>query len=247
MRAFLLSLLWLIASPALAQDKLVGTNMDVRTILNFKVSDTAVQKLLPPGWEVNPATSGPSAGANLRVTFVDQMAAHDVAGKPTTPVRNLVFGMPVRKPGSETGGLMIFAGLSPGSGGPYGASMKATNSVERKLRHEPAGTTVEKSWEYKADNGHSAALQIQFVRGIAARDKAELRVYAQPKPEFFRIYRFEQGIDVVRGAGTGTERLQKFTFKAAGEKLSPLFDGTEQLISLISVPWYQREVYLPGS
>jgi hypothetical protein len=42
-------LLWLLAGPALAQDKLVGTNMDVRTILNFKVADAAIQKLLPPG------------------------------------------------------------------------------------------------------------------------------------------------------------------------------------------------------
>jgi hypothetical protein len=247
-RAFLLSLLWLLAGPALAQDKLVGTNMDVRTILNFKVADAAIQKLLPPGWEVNPATSGPSAGANVRVTFVDQMAAHDATGKPTQPVRNLIFGIPVRKPGSETGGLMIFAGLSPAAGGPYGASMKATNVVERKVRHEPGGNSiVEESWEYKADNGSSTTLQIQYVRGIAARDKAELRVYSQSKPEFFRIYRFEQGVDVVRGAGTGSERLQKFTFKAAGEKLSPLFDGTEQLISVTSVLWYQREIYLPGS
>lgn len=248
MRAFLLSLLWLLAGPALAQEKLVGTNMDVRTILNFKVADAAIQKLLPPGFEANPATSGPSAGANLRVTFVDQMAAHDATGKPTPPVRNLIFGIPVRKPGSETGGLMIFAGLSPAAGGPYGASMKATNVVERKVRHEPGGNSIiEESWEYKADNGSSTTLQIQYVRGVAAREKGELRVYSQSKPEFFRIYRFEQGVDVVRGAGTGPERLQKVTFKAAGEKLSPLFDGTEQLISMTSVPWYQREIYLPGS
>ena len=81
MRSFFLMTLALLASPALAQDKLVGTNMDVRTIVNFKVSDAAIQKLLPPGWEINPAASGPSAGANLRVTFVDQMAAHDATGK----------------------------------------------------------------------------------------------------------------------------------------------------------------------
>ena len=211
MRAFLLSLLWLLAAPALAQEKLVGTNMDVRTILNFKVADAAVQKLSPP-------------------------------------VRNLIFGIPVRKPGSESGGLMIFAGLSPAAGGPYGASIKATNAVERKVRHEPGGNSiVDESWEYKADNGSSTTLQIQYVRGTAARDKGELRVYSQSKPEFFRIYRFEQGVDVARGAGTGPDRLQKVTFKAAGENLSPLFDGTEQLISVTSVPWYQREIYLPGS
>ena len=33
-------------------------------------------------------------------------------------------------------------------------AMKATNVVERKVRHEPGGNSiVEKSWEYKADNG----------------------------------------------------------------------------------------------
>jgi hypothetical protein len=248
MRAFLLSLLWLVAGPALAQEKLVGTNMDVRTILEFKVADAAIQKLLPPGFEANPATSGPSAGANLRVTFVDQMAAHDAAGKPTPPVRNLIFGIPVRKPGSESSGLMIFAGLSPAAGGPYGASLKATSVVERKVRHEAGGNSmIDESWEFKGDDGSSTTLQTQYLRGVATRGKGELRVYSQLKPEFFRIYRFEQGVDVVRGAGTGPERLQKVTFKAAGEKLSPLFDGTEQLISMTSVPWYQREIYLPGS
>ena len=66
MRALLLTLLPLIASPALAQEKFVGTNMDTRTILNFRVSDAALQKLVPAGWEVNPATTGPNAGANAQ-------------------------------------------------------------------------------------------------------------------------------------------------------------------------------------
>jgi hypothetical protein len=159
MRAFLLSVLWLLAGPALAQEKLVGTNMDARTILNFKVSDAEVQKLLPPGWEVNSASSGPSAGANVRVTFIDQMAAQDAAGKPTPPVRNLVFGIPVRRPGSETGGLMIFAGLSPGVPGPYGTSMKATNTVERKLRHEPAARRL---WKSPGSTRQTTALWLLF-------------------------------------------------------------------------------------
>ena len=49
------------------------------------------------------------------------------------------------------------------------------------------------------------------------------------------------------GADGNADRLKKVTFKASGEKLSPLFDGSEKLISVISVPWYQREIYLPGS
>ena len=89
-------------------------------------------------------------------------------------------------------------------------------------------------------------MQAQYVRNTATREKSELLVFAQPKPDFYRIYRYEQGTDVVRGAGVA-DRLQKFSFKATGEKLSPLFDGTEQLISFSSVPFYAREIYLPGS
>jgi len=85
MRAFLLTLLPLLASPALAQEKFIGTNMDTRTVLNFKVSDTALQKLVPAGWEVNPATTGPSAGANARVTFVDQIQTGDAERKSVPP------------------------------------------------------------------------------------------------------------------------------------------------------------------
>ena len=86
--------------------------MDVRTILNFKVADAAIQKLLPPG-STNPATSGPSAVANVRVTFVDQMAAHDATGKPTQPVRNLIFGIPGWRAGRRNRGVDDFRRAFP--------------------------------------------------------------------------------------------------------------------------------------
>ena len=161
MRAFLLSLLWLLAGPALAQEKLVGTNMDVRTILNFKVPDAAVQKLLPPGFEANPATSGPSAGANLRVTFVDQMAAHDAAGKPTPPVRNLIFGIPVRKPGSESGGLMIFAGLSP-------AAMRRRTRSRMSLANSASESAIDWPWQTRQRSSSISASAFASCLGFGS-------------------------------------------------------------------------------
>ena len=50
----------LLALPALAQEKFSGSNVDTRIGMAFKVSDAALQKLVPPGWEVSPPTSGPS-------------------------------------------------------------------------------------------------------------------------------------------------------------------------------------------
>jgi hypothetical protein len=72
-------------------------------------------------------------------------------------------------------------------------------------------------------------------------------VFSGAKPDFFRIYRVEQAIDVVRSTATAVDRVTKLSFKASGDKLGSLFDGTEQLISVVSVPWYSRQLYLPGS
>ena len=55
MRPLLICLFLVVASPTIAQEKFIGSNVDLRTVLAFKVSDAAVQKKLPEGWEINPS------------------------------------------------------------------------------------------------------------------------------------------------------------------------------------------------
>ena len=62
MRALLLGFLLLAAEPVLAAEKYVGSNVDSRTILAFKVTDAAVQKFLPAGWEPDVTIVGPGQG-----------------------------------------------------------------------------------------------------------------------------------------------------------------------------------------
>ncbi len=142
---------------------------------------------------------------------------------------------------------MLFAiYTSGGSGGPYGVSVHADTKTERKVAVDPAGTaSVEEAWQFQARDGNSVQLQIQYLRGAPAPAKAESLLYSAAKPDFYRIYRYEQSADVVRGAGV--DRVQKLVFKASGPQLAPLFDGSEQLIGVTSVPWYTRQTYLPGS
>jgi hypothetical protein len=249
MRAFLFGFLLLAAGPALAADKYVGSNVDVRMVLAFKANAAVVQKFLPAGWEPDVATSGAAKDINLRVTFIDRLLALDAAGKALTPFRVATLGIPAKKTGSEARGTMLFniyTSSASGVPGPYGVSTHASVNVERKVRIDVAGTaTVEEAWEFRAQNGDSIELQIQYVRGAPAPDKADAKLYSAAKPDFYRIYRYEQSTDVVRGAGA--DRVQKITFKASGPKLAPLFDGTEQLIGVTSTPWYTRQTYLPGS
>ena len=55
----------------------------------------------------------------------------------------------------------------------------------------------------------------------------------------------EQATDVARSTATGVDRVSSVSVKMSGQKLAPFFDGSEQLISVTSIPWYSRQVYLP--
>ena len=79
------------------------------------------------------------------------------------------------------------------------------------------------------------------------QSKVEAKVHSAAKPAFYRIYRVEQAADVVRSTVASIDRVSKFSFKATGPTLAPIFDGTEQLISITSVPSYSRSIYLPAT
>jgi hypothetical protein len=159
--------------------------------------------------------------------------------------RTIVIGVPAMKKGAEVGGQMIFGGLTTGTPpGPYGVYARASTTMRRELRTGADGAVlVEETWNSKADNGDAVELHLQYVRGIAATSKIDVRTYSGTKPEFYRIYRYTQAADVLRGAGAQSDRVKSFTFKASGPTLSPLFDGTEQIVSITALPYYSRQIF----
>lgn len=227
------------------EEVLAGSNVDVRTVLHFQLATETVQALLPTNWDVDSPHSGPAAGANLRVTMIEAVAAYDAQGKPRPTVSYMHFGIPARRRGAVSGGVMLFMGLSPSAPGPYGTNLMAVANVERTIRHKTHGTAVDESWSFVAADDRSVTLRLSFARGQPARETAALHVFSRANPEFFRIYRYDQCIDVL-GVPGASSRLQEFQFKAAGDSLAALFDGTERLISVVAVPSYVRQVFLPG-
>jgi hypothetical protein len=231
-----------------AQERLTGTNVDVRVGLAYRAPDAAVRRLLPPGWEPNPAASGATRGANLNMNLLEQLTAQDGEGKPVAPLRGVVMTVPAKKTGSDTAGPMVFCGLfAAGAPGAYGVYLPAKVTVDRQSRTDPAGqTSVEESWDFRSDDGHALQVGLAYVRGAAASGRFEARVYSAARPDFFRIYRVESASDVARSEATGVDRVSRFALKASGAKIAALFDGSEQLVAITSIPWYSRQVYVPA-
>jgi hypothetical protein len=250
MRNALIACLLIAAVPAAAQqkEKLSSNDLEVRTLLAFKVSDAAVQKNLAPGWEINSPAAGPTKGFNLGITLINQTMSQDPEGKPIAPRSYVVLNAPAKKTGTDAAGTMVFGGFMAADGAPgaYGAYVPAKVTVDRHQHTDAGGkTTIEETWQINADDGSVLEVEVGFVRGDPARGKVEARIYSAPKPPFYRIYRIEQAADVVRSTATGIDRVTKFSIKATGPKLSPLFDGSQQVVSITSIPHYARSIYLP--
>lgn len=251
MRKLLFALFVLAASPALAEDnlKLSANDISVRTVLSFKVADAVAQKMLPAGWEINSPTAGPAKGSNLGITLIDYLMVQDPEGKPLPPRSTIVLNAPAKKTATGEAAGMVFGGFIVPAGvpGPYSVFGPADISIDRSVHTGPDGKSIIKeSWQAKAEDGSALDIQIEFVRGVPARGKVETRTHSATKPDFYRVYRFEQAADVARSTATGVDRITKFSFKATGPKLAPIFDGGEQLISITSVPNYARAVFLPA-
>jgi hypothetical protein len=68
-------------------ERLLSTVAEVRTILCFRVSESALRERLPPEWKAVPDTDGAHAGANLRLPLTDQQMVLDADGKPRPAAR----------------------------------------------------------------------------------------------------------------------------------------------------------------
>lgn len=239
-----------LAAAIASSETRVGYDINVRTVVALKVAEAEAQKLLPAGWQVNPAASGPSQGANLNLVFIDELLSQDAEGKPkTSGVRRLAFAVPAKNPATGAAGANVVRILttSPDSiPGPYKTSAAGSLRLEQSIKAtdmEPA--VVTERWEVRDRSGGTVTLALEYTRALPTRSKAESKPYGGPDPSFFRIYRVDSGGDVLRSVPTGIDRVKKMQLRVTIADLKKAFDGSEQVVSVTAIPWYLREVALP--
>jgi hypothetical protein len=232
-------------------ETLVEHNAEFRMQLDFVVPDAALRKFLPVGWEPNIATQGPAKDCNLRLIFIDRVDITGADGQPTGSSRLVYLAVPVKQAGSTTVGQMIIAGLTTDpkdAPGPFGNYELATS---HRMERSVAGgtgkdTMMEERWEFAAASGEQLEVQLRYERAPARKGASEVKFFSPTNPSSYQIFKIEQGIDIMRNATVPIrDRVKEFSYKAAGGRLGPLFDGTERVVSIDSFHWYNRGVYAP--
>ena len=130
--------------------------------------------------------------------------------------------------------------------GPYKNFLHA--DFRREQTHKMINVEIgeaEDLWEVRDNRGAIIELRIHYQKALSPRSKVEQNIYSAADPGFFRIYRVDQAVDIVKSIPDGIDRVKKYQFRIVVPGLSNLFEGTEQLIGVGVIPIYVRQIFLP--
>lgn len=236
-------------TAGLAETK-VGTTVESRILLGFKVNDVALAQILPDGWMTVTLPQGPLGGSNLILALIDRHVILDGEGTVENPssgptVAFLVYG---RKEGVDgVRGFVTRVYEEPPVVDPYGNSVTA--DIDRVSAYSDAGLgnrTQTEVWTVLPESGGELRLDLDYkVGGLMWSTGGESRPFSSENPDFFRIYRYDQLAGLAMNAAMGRELDGTVSFSASDPSIGELFDGSEALVSIVAIPTYIREIWLP--
>jgi len=232
-------------------ENLVQSTTETRLLLALRVGQEELQKSLPATWQVVPMPGGPMKGTNFFVLFIDPLLFQDAQGKPDVGATNRYIVLAVPAKHTQTGEIatVVTGGIASASSsvpGPYKTSIQGT--VKREQTYKGAnveGGVIDDFWEVRDTQGGIIELRIQYDRALPLRTKQDQKVYSAVEPTFYRIYRQEMAMDLVKSIPTGVDHVKNYRFHVAMPKLKNLFDGSEQLVGVVAYPLFLRQIFLP--
>jgi hypothetical protein len=239
----------LAATPVRSETQTENIVAEQRTSVSVRIAPEAAQALLPAGWTPNAAGAGPT----LTIIFMDRKLALTPDGKPLQSGVNrlMVLAMSARNAATGQVRSMIVGGYSTdpqGAPGAYKVYRPGAVSLTRTERTDPAGarleTTVEEHWTAKGADGATVTFDLMFTRGTPTLNTFQSNNYSGAEPDFYRTYRGQQASEIVRNTA-GVDRVRLVALKASGGALGKAVDGSEQIVSITSAPFYSRLTFVP--
>jgi hypothetical protein len=236
-----------VRTPALAEIY-IGSNVDSRVYVAFKVNEKAAQEWLPADWTLTPLPEGPFAGANLLVVLVDTYLYLDAEGKPATPAsfRSVALASLAGREGSdEKRQFVTRVYVTDPSVNSYKNSIPARIGRSATYNGEADARTRSEKWSVSPEGGGEMTLEISYGAEGPTWSAREARPYSAAEPDFHRIYRYEQLGHLVMSAPLGKKPAGEITFATTISELAEMFDGSEEMVGVVVAPVYMRKLYLP--
>ncbi|MCW3783356.1 hypothetical protein [Defluviimonas salinarum] len=225
-------------------ESFAGSTNDARILIAFQADEAAVQAMLSVGWQSVPFPGGALDGANMLLVLVDRYLARDAEGNPSDPAsfRTTALVCLAKGEGSEEERTYATAERYD----PYGNGEAA--EIRRSATLESAGTAAPKwaeEWTLAPESGGELTFTLRYQSGTPSWSASEALPYSNTNPDFHRIYRFDQLVDLAMSEPLGKALDGDMSLGSSVEGLAGLFDGSEKVVAAMVIPMYVREVFLP--
>ena len=229
----LLSLFVYLAPFAASSETRIGSSVESRVTLAFKVNNEAAQALLPAGWKLLTLPKGPFAGANLITVFIDKHLYTDAEGKPLTPHASRTVGLVSYGVKEGVKGARLFlthAYETKPVVDPYGNSHAASITRSAALQGDDNGRQHSERWRITPDSGGEMALDLSYQSMKPNWVSSMAKPYSNKNPEFYRIYNYQQLAELLMSKAMQKELNGSVSLKMNIPELENLFDGSENLV-----------------
>ncbi|MCB1337939.1 MAG: hypothetical protein KDK10_11000 [Maritimibacter sp.] len=239
----------LFAATAAMGQTLVQTTVENRVLLAFKVADAGVQEMLPEGWAPLTLPKGPVAGSNLIVSLFDKLLSLDAEGKPADAAPSPVMALVAYGINPEVEGVRTFVtGIYevPPLVDPYGVSQAAAIARKATMTYDADGRFLAEDWAIKPESGGAFTLALDYrVGGYGWSVGGTSEPFSPVVEGFHQIYRYDQLAELAMNTTMGKALAGDVSYTADIPALAGLFDGSEALVAVVSIPVYVREVLEP--
>lgn len=226
-------------------ETLAGRNIDTRFMLAFAADGDRIGAMLPAGWSAIGFPTGPLKGANLLVGLEERHLGMTDDGKPANPPRSRAAAVMALAKGDEGVRLYILKVLTSNAGYDlYPDAIHALATRESHLEGPENGTRQSEVWSFGTETGRLDVF-LDFEVGIGSWTSNEARPYSASDPSVSWIFRYDQLVDLVMSAPAGKPLVGKFAISTDLPGFAGLLNGNEDLVGILSIPVYVREVYAP--
>lgn len=238
-----------LAPAGAAAETFHSSNVDSRLVLALEVNAEAAQAWMPEGWQVAPFGGGPFAGANLLLVMIDQHVGYDAEGTRAEPATRRAAALVIPGAGGAGDETRIFVtriySTAPGSS-PYGNTLAAEVTHMALAEGATGGPRqARESWTVAPAEGGALTVTLQHAVGAQDWGAGEAQPYSSVTPDFHRIYRFQQLTELVMSAPLERPIDGTVSVSSTVPELAAMFDDSERLVAVVSIPVYAREIFLP--
>lgn len=222
-----------------------GRVVESRLIVGMSVPPEAIAAMMPEGWTGIAFPAGPLKGANAMLNFLDGHAVVSTEGKTTGTRLTAALIAPGRQPdGKEVRLFVLRVYTDDPEANPYGNTRSASLFRSRTATASADGQALSETWTVAAEDGQ-IAFALDYNMGVPGWSSGESSAFSAVDPDLAVRQTYQQIADLAMSEAMGKPLSGEVTLESSLPELAVLFDGSERIVSIVTVPVYIREVFLP--